>query len=185
MSEYFCVCMCSFTSKNDDRITTHSELCSGNRGPRQRMREQRNIFIRQEQVPPAKNEFVRLLDRPCCTDSTQAELDSTTSEQEKKGKVSSLFQAQPCVCTWDRDHKGTDNQRTDVKLWKGYGLNSNLILKKTKFYVKYILLKISCFLHQVCCIAYNILRTWQRLVNNTHLGWLSTTLNVSNTSASC
>lgn len=48
------------------------------------MREQCNIFIRQEQAPLAKNEFVRLLDRPRCTDSAQAELDSTTSEQEKK-----------------------------------------------------------------------------------------------------
>lgn len=50
------------------------------------MREQCNIFIRQEQAPLAKNEFVRLLDRPRCTDSAQAELDSTTSEQEKKRK---------------------------------------------------------------------------------------------------
>lgn len=50
------------------------------------MREQCNIFIRQEQAPLAKNEFVRLLDRPCCTDSTQAELDSAISEQEKKRK---------------------------------------------------------------------------------------------------
>lgn len=48
------------------------------------MREQCNIFIRQEQAPLAKNEFVRLLDRPRCTDSAQAERDSTTSEQEKK-----------------------------------------------------------------------------------------------------
>lgn len=54
--------------QNDDRITTHSELCSGNSGPRQRMREQCNIFIRQEQAPLAMNEFVRLLDRPRCTD---------------------------------------------------------------------------------------------------------------------
>lgn len=78
------VCVCTPVFQNDDRITTHSELCSGNRGPRQRMREQCNIFIRQEQAPLAKNEFVRLLDRPCCTDSTQAELDSAISEQEKK-----------------------------------------------------------------------------------------------------
>ena len=48
------------------------------------MREQCNIFIRQEQAPLAKNEFVRQLDRPRCTDSAQAELDSTTSEREKK-----------------------------------------------------------------------------------------------------
>lgn len=48
------------------------------------MREQCNIFIRQEQAPLAKNEFVRLLDRPRCTDSAQAGLDSTTSEREKK-----------------------------------------------------------------------------------------------------
>lgn len=48
------------------------------------MSEQCNIFIRQEQVPLAKNEFVRLLDRPRCTDSAQAELHSTTSEREKK-----------------------------------------------------------------------------------------------------
>lgn len=48
------------------------------------MREQCNIFIRQEQVPLAKNEFVRLLDRARCTDSAQAESDSTTSEREKR-----------------------------------------------------------------------------------------------------
>lgn len=48
------------------------------------MREQCNIFIRQEQAPLAKNEFVRQLDRPRCTDSAQAELDLTTSEQERK-----------------------------------------------------------------------------------------------------
>ncbi len=48
------------------------------------MREQCNIFIRQEQAPLAKNEFVRLLDRPRCTVSAPAALDSTTAEQEKK-----------------------------------------------------------------------------------------------------
>lgn len=80
-----CLCVRVHTLfKNDDRITTHSELCSGNSRPRQRMREQCNIFIRQEQAPLAKNEFVKLLDRPRCTDSARAELESTTSEQEKK-----------------------------------------------------------------------------------------------------
>lgn len=69
-------CVCAHVLfQNDDRITTHSELCSRNSGPRQRMREQSNIFIRHEQAPLAKNEFVRLLDRPCCSDSARAEWD--------------------------------------------------------------------------------------------------------------
>lgn len=65
LSLYACVCLRAHSlPKNDDRITTHSEPCSGKKeGPRQRMRERCNIFIRQEQAPLAKNEFVRLLDR--------------------------------------------------------------------------------------------------------------------------
>lgn len=108
-----CLCVCAHVHsvfQNDDRITTHSEPCSGNRGPRQRMRERCNIFIRQEQAPLAKNEFVRLLDRPSRTDSTRAELDSAISEQGEEKKVGSLFRAEPRGCTWDREQKGTDNQ---------------------------------------------------------------------------
>lgn len=48
------------------------------------MNEQYNIFIRQEQAPLAKKEFVRLLDSPRCTASAQTELDYTTFEQDKK-----------------------------------------------------------------------------------------------------
>ena len=69
--------------QNYDRITTHSELCSGSSGPRQRMREQCNISIRQDQALLAENEFVRLLDRPCCSDSALAEPDSTAAVLEK------------------------------------------------------------------------------------------------------
>lgn len=48
------------------------------------MRELCNIFIRQEQAPLAKNEFVRLPDRPRCTNSAQPGPVPTSSEQEKK-----------------------------------------------------------------------------------------------------
>lgn len=103
-----CECMCTF---QNDRITTHAELCSGNSRPRERMRQYCNIFIRQEQAPLAKNEFVRLLDRPHCTSSAEAELDSTTFERK-------LLQAQSCVCTWDRQSRSTDNKWADVKTMK-------------------------------------------------------------------
>lgn len=43
---------------------THSKLRSGNSRPRQGMKEDCNIFIRREQVPQAKNRFVRLLNGP-------------------------------------------------------------------------------------------------------------------------
>lgn len=99
-----CLCVCAL-SQNDDRITTHSELCSGNSGPRQRMREQCNIFIRQEQAPLAKNEFVRLLDRPRCTDSAQAEPDWNTSEQEKKESRLIVPSSAPCMHLGQTAHK--------------------------------------------------------------------------------
>lgn len=75
------------------------------------MRQQCNIFVRQEQAPLAKNEFVKKLDRSYCTDSTQEELDSTAFKVlcKKKEKVSLFFQPQPCVYTWDKEHEGTDN----------------------------------------------------------------------------
>lgn len=61
------------------------------------MREQCNIFIRHEQAPLAKNEFVRLLDRARCTDSAQAEPESTTSEQEKKESQLIFPSSAPCM----------------------------------------------------------------------------------------
>lgn len=73
------------------------------------MRQQCNIFVRQEQAPLAKNEFVKMLDRSYCTDSTgRAGFNYLYSK--KKEKVSSLFQPQPSVYTWDKEHEGTDNQ---------------------------------------------------------------------------
>lgn len=76
------------------------------------MRERCNIFIRQEQAPLAKNEFVRLLDRPRCTDSARAGragFDDYTSEQEGKESRFAVLN------TWERGYKSSDDTRSDVK----------------------------------------------------------------------
>lgn len=59
------------------------------------MRQQSNIFVRQEQAPLAKNEFVKQLDRPYCTDSAQEELNSTTFKERKKKKSAHCSKLSP------------------------------------------------------------------------------------------
>lgn len=89
------------------------------------MNEQCNIFIRQEQAPLAKNEFVGLLNSPRCTASAQTELDYTTSERDKKECPYFSLLSPVYALGTDKANLLTTEELTENP-WKGGMLKSTL-----------------------------------------------------------